>query len=273
MSEDLLKAATRALRDETADGDESANDGRFTRARVMASLHQGRVKRRTRLAFILPIAAVLAAGTAWGAATGKLPAVFHAIGELVSFKAGKSQDDATPASGKAKQGVAATTKAAPAAPTPEAPPPADAIEPPSAPATPEAPLAPAPLAQAPGTAAVANGAAGSSRASGSAVPATPAAVAPSSSAAFHDADGDLYRLAHEAHFVSHDYGRALAAWDAYLKEAPRGRFATEARYNRAICLLRLGRDAEARQALEPFASGKMGYRQSEASQLLEELSR
>jgi TolA-binding protein len=95
----------------------------------------------------------------------------------------------------------------------------------------------------------------------------------SSSAAFQDADGDLYRLAHEAHFDAHDYARALTGWDAYLKAAPNGRFATEARYNRAICLLRLGRDAEARQALEPFANGKMGYRQTEARQLLDELSR
>jgi TolA-binding protein len=80
-------------------------------------------------------------------------------------------------------------------------------------------------------------------------------------------------LAHEAHFTSHDYARALTGWNAYLRAAPNGRLATEARYNRAICLLRLGRDAEARQALEPFASGKMGYRQNEARDLLEELSR
>ena len=67
--------------------------------------------------------------------------------------------------------------------------------------------------------------------------------------------------------------RALSGWNAYLQAAPGGRLATEARYNRAICLLRLGRDAEARQALEPFASGKFGYRQNEARELLEELSR
>jgi hypothetical protein len=35
----------------------------------------------------------------------------------------------------------------------------------------------------------------------------------------------------------------------------------------------LGRDAEARQALEPFAAGKLGYRQAEARKLLDELSR
>src|SRR6186713_1945078 len=83
MSDDLLKAATQALRDEAADDD---MDGRTTRARVMASLHQGKVKRRTRLAFVLPIAACLAAGTAWGAATGRLPAVFQAIRQMVSYR-------------------------------------------------------------------------------------------------------------------------------------------------------------------------------------------
>lgn len=50
-----------------------------------------------------------------------------------------------------------------------------------------------------------------------------------------------------------------------------GRFASEASYNRALCLVRLGRHAEAKRALEPFASGTMGYRQSEARQLLQEL--
>ncbi|HYQ18333.1 MAG TPA: hypothetical protein VEQ58_21305, partial [Polyangiaceae bacterium] len=104
-------------------------------------------------------------------------------------------------------------------------------------------------------------------------PVEPPAASAKPVASFRDADGDLYRLAHEQHFVNHDYARALTGWEAYLKAAPGGRLATEARYNRAICLLRLGRDAEARQALEPFAAGKLGYRQNEARELLEELSR
>ena len=93
MTDDLLKAATRALQDETAD---DAADGRFTRARVMASLHQGKVKRRTRLAFILPVAACLAAGTAWGAATGRLPAVFHAVGQFVGYNSQTSEPKPAP---------------------------------------------------------------------------------------------------------------------------------------------------------------------------------
>jgi len=240
MTDDLLKAATRALQEENAD---DGGDGRFTRARVMASLHQGKVKRRTRLAFILPIAACLAAGTAWGAATGRLPAMFHAISEAVSYRS------KPPAPKPSAAGTAPSQKPAQVAED-VPPPPALAETPPPAPET------------KPGIA--------RAEPSSSAPKPTPAL---SSSAAFQDADGDLYRLAHEAHFDAHDYGRALVGWDAYLKAAPNGRFATEARYNRAICLLRLGRDAEARQALEPFASGKMGYRQTEARQLLDELSR
>ncbi len=248
MKDDLLESAARALREST---DETV-DASFTRARVMASLHQGKVKRRTRLAFVLPMAACLAAGTAWGAATGRLPAVFHAIGQMVSYTkeppAKSARGDAKPA-GPAKNTEVAPPKVAPAEPTPES-------EPPSA--------APAPAPQAV--------AAPSARA---VEPASAPSVSakPASSAAFADRDGDLYRLAHEAHFTSHDYSRALAGWEAYLHAAPSGRMATEARFNRALCLLRLGREEEAKRALQPFALGVFGYRQSEAQALLDELSR
>lgn len=237
MTDDLLRAATQALKEETAEAAEVAESGRFTRARVMASLHQGKVKRRTRLAFVLPLAACLAAGTAWGAATGRLPAMFHAISQAVSYSAKapepKPVAHAAPAIAAPAPVITDAAPAEPAAPEPSKP----------EPATPKVEVV------------------------ASARPAPSA----SSSASFQDTDGDLYRLAHEAHFSAHDYARALLGWDAYLRAAPGGRLATEARYNRAICLLRLGRDGEARVALEPFASGKMGYRQNEARQLLSEL--
>lgn len=79
-------------------------------------------------------------------------------------------------------------------------------------------------------------------------------------------------MAHQAHFVDHDFGAALRAWDAYLGAAPAGRFAPEARYNRALCLVRLGRKGEAESALRPFADGAYGgYRRDEAKALIEAL--
>lgn len=86
----------------------------------------------------------------------------------------------------------------------------------------------------------------------------------------------LYRCAHQLHFHGGDPAMTLAAWDAYLAAEPDGRFAVEARYNRALLLVRLGRYSEARVALVPFARGEMapaGYRQTEAEQLVERLAR
>ncbi len=89
------------------------------------------------------------------------------------------------------------------------------------------------------------------------------------------ADPDLaaYREAHRTHFVQRDARAALAAWDAYLAAHPRGSFVVEARYNRALCLVRLGRHDAARQALAPFAAGDVGggYRRADASALLDAL--
>ncbi len=83
----------------------------------------------------------------------------------------------------------------------------------------------------------------------------------------------LYRTAHRLHFIYHDYAGALAAWDDYLRAEPRGRLAVEVRYNRAIALVHLGRNDEARSALQPFALGQIegGYRQREASALIDAL--
>jgi hypothetical protein len=82
----------------------------------------------------------------------------------------------------------------------------------------------------------------------------------------------LYLRAHQAQFVTHDYAAALRAWDAYLAGGG-GRFALEARYNRAIALAHLGRAGEARSALEPLAGGAAsGYRRDDARRLLEVLA-
>ena len=71
----------------------------------------------------------------------------------------------------------------------------------------------------------------------------------------------------------------LAAWLTVLPalaqqggDGTLGRFAPEARYNRAIALARLGRSTEATAALHPFAEGLHGsYRQADAACLRDAL--
>jgi hypothetical protein len=84
------------------------------------------------------------------------------------------------------------------------------------------------------------------------------------------AEARAYGRAHLAHFVEDLPARALRAWDDYLDEFPQATFAPEARYNRALCLVRLGRLVEAARALRPFAQGApKGYRCTEARILLD----
>ena len=81
----------------------------------------------------------------------------------------------------------------------------------------------------------------------------------------------LHRRAFAA-YRDHDDEGAIAAWDKYLETNPMGRFVPEARWGRAAALVRLGRNAEAREALVPFARGDLGaYRRDEAKALLERL--
>ncbi len=82
-----------------------------------------------------------------------------------------------------------------------------------------------------------------------------------------------YERAHRDHFFRDAPAAALAAWDAYLAAYPNGTFAPEARYNRALCLVKLGRFTAAAQALRPFADGRLGsYRRHESCLLLRWLS-
>ncbi|HEX6766418.1 MAG TPA: hypothetical protein VF103_13090 [Polyangiaceae bacterium] len=235
---DLLDEATRALREE-GKGDDAAH--RFTRARVMASLHQGTVKRRTRLALLLPIAATFVATSAWGVSSGRARVWIDEIKTTLGFE--KKAEEATPAPKPTERKPLVRREAKPPQPT--------------EPAAPEAPEPiPPEVAEPPAAAA-------------------PAVPLPSASASERlDAELELYRAAHRSHFTERNPAAALSAWDAYLAKAPSGRFALEARYNRALCLVRLDRKAEARAALEPFARGAFGaYRKREAGELLEALDR
>jgi len=238
MSKDLLGEATRALRETEP---VSEFEARATRTRVMTGLHQTRVRRRTRWAFLLPIAASFVAVSAWGAASGQARATLDRLERFVGLTA-RTPNRAT--------GIARKSAAPPALPAPS---PEPAV---LAPSRDPEPPSPAPIA-------------------GLQPQASQPSNSPSASAARverADPNLSLYRVAHAAHFIDRDPARALAAWDAYLSAAPNGEFAPEARYNRALSLVRLGRVTEAKSALEPFANGAYGaYRKAEASALLERI--
>jgi hypothetical protein len=79
-----------------------------------------------------------------------------------------------------------------------------------------------------------------------------------------------YGRAHQAHFEANDARAALVLWNVYLRRYPQGIFVPEARFNRALCLLRLGHRDAAVEALRPFAAGIFGaYRTREARTLLD----
>lgn len=239
MSDDLLRDAALALRESSESGDECA---RLTRARVLRTVRDGSVRRRKLSTYLLPVAAVLAVSSAWAAVTGRVPAMVQEVRRAVGLS--ESEFPAAPPPPTPPRARAALV--APPAPTPETQP---AAEPETEPVPPSVEPAPAEPKN------------------------EPRAVASAKAAPAPDPSFALYRAAHTAHFVRHDPAAALQAWDAYLRAAPRGRFSLEARYNRALCLTRLGRKSEAKAALEPFARGDFGsYRREEAKELVDALS-
>ncbi|MEB2312355.1 MAG: tetratricopeptide repeat protein [Sorangiineae bacterium] len=263
MSDDLLERAARAL----ADTDPAPRDQiDATRTRIMAALHHERRRRTTIVSFLLPIAAVLVGSTAWAAANGRLPALSAIFrGEATPAARVLPRSNAPHPTTRAPSPVAMPTSAAALTQAVETRAPSP-IETPAPTATAAAPRIEAP---APGRADA------GAPAAPSVLPATTTSPTQTTAPrlAGPDDGDDLYRAAHQAHFVAHDPVKALAAWDAYLAVAPRGRFVPEARYNRGLALVRLGRMAEARAALEPFARGAYGtYRSDEAQRLLDGLS-
>jgi hypothetical protein len=253
MSEDLLDRAARALRDET---ESQAEGNQFARARVLGSLHQARVRRHKRFVFMAPFGLLFAAASAWGMATGRAPELARQLATALGLMSEPARVTAAPARAAAPP---------PAEPAPIPPVAADpeptAADPEPAPALAE-PVPAEPVAPRVSPRATRKSA--------------PAKRAPSSDELppLDDPGHELYRAAHHAHFVARDPAQALRGWDEYLAQARGGRFALEARYNRALCLIRLGRSGEASSALEPFARGDFGtYRQDEATRLLAALSR
>ncbi len=226
-----LDGALVALREEQTGRDDAA--AAETRRRVLLAAAGQRRRKLLVLRVVVPLAAVIAIGTAWAAAGRRLPWVER--GQQAPQPAPSTQPDLR-------------TNEAPAPPPPPQPP-TEVPSPSLAPRLDEDAGADAGVDQA--------------------FDAGAPAIAVRATNAL-DREDALYRQAHEAHFVARDAARALVAWDRYLAVFPRGRLAPEARYNRALVLVRLGRTDEARAALAPFADAPIGsYRQAEARLLLD----
>jgi hypothetical protein len=271
MSGDRLDAALQALR-RPREGERT--DGEATLARIVATVRQGRRRRLRRLAVGLALAAAFVISSAWAASTGHSP--WQSVVGFLGLRA-------VPAPDVPAHDVRGAAPAMPASPEESAPDPPSAAtlrlvapEPmPSVTLPEEAPrtvrkgeattVSPHPRA-----AIVA-----STRPSASAAASDQGHEGTSSEVgARHSVEDDLYERAHRIHFQEGDFARALPEWDGYLSAFPSGRWAPEARYNRAIALIKLGRFREARAALAPIAAGEYGeYRRSEARSLIETIER
>ena len=237
MSDDLLERATRALSAQYSPEKASSHADIGSR-RLARSLAAGRAFRARLQVGALVAAASFIGLTAWAAASGRLPRWLRPtnLDQVGSPVASFDGEVRTPAAGR--------EVAPPVAPPAHSPTEETAPRP--------LPLPSVPTSHRRAMEIVANG-------------------QPVSSATSPSADLDaLYRDAHDAHFVRRDAQAALAAWDRYIASAgANGRMTLEARYNRAIALVRLGRNDEAKAALEPFARGEFGgYRRDDAARLL-----
>lgn len=216
-------------------GKASETEAARTRARIEAALLDRKPRLRPRRAIVLLVAAGLATASAW-AATATRSLVATGTDE----QGGGLHEEGPRAAGGPRTAVRSRQAPRVFARTEKVPPPMRASSP------------------------VASGSARSQ-------PAPPLASGVPGARGAEEVDA-LYATAHEAHFVRRDPARALEAWNTYLRIAPRDLRAglvLEARYNRAICLLRLGRRDEARDALRPFAEGVYGdYRKDDARVLI-----
>jgi hypothetical protein len=280
---DVLKRASEDLRDST---EPTAAELAALRARVLSNKVRPLAPRaRSKsLRWLLPLAAALVTGSALAATPGAWQGLVDAVERYLPVELlSPAREAARPARKRANKPpplpvpapAPALNSAEPALLEPSAQPEPAQAETSVAPETSAAVVAPAAprKASAERTAAARPAppvrnpppAATSSAEPAAAAPEPEPAPQPASSAELM-----LYRPAHELHFRARNFGAALAAWDAYLSRFPQGTLALEAEYNRALCLMRLGRYAEARTALAPFAAGARGggYRRSEATRFL-----
>jgi len=254
MNDDALVRAARALREAT---NGTSSEAPSTRARILVIAVRRKRRRRFAVVVALPIAAAFVLSTAWAAVTGRIP---HVLARR--WAAPPPVEHGVSTGGTPGLSGAATGAIVSEGPTADrARAEAVALDPKSAdPQTPSAQTTAATMDR-PGLPAAR-------------VDATPPSRPPrTNSDAKANAETALYGEAHRTHFLGHDPNATLRAWDAYLAAYPEGRFAPEARYNRALTLVRLGERTKARAALAPFAEGPPGsYRQHEARALLDAMT-
>lgn len=256
MTDDLLKRATGALRDETAQPELRSG---LTRARLLDDAAKAQRKRATPLRWIVPFAITFGASTALAHFTHEyFPEVWNAVVPA-------SLERQLPENEEAVRRATKPTKKA----TVELP-----INVPVPVPVPESPVTPTPgiaaVEPAPMQPRVKRTHEPASAHEPAATPEPVLAIKPAPEAPAESAELALFRRAQKLH-TAKDRG-AISAWDDFLRVAPKSPLATEARYNRALGLIRAGRSDDAREALAPFASGDMGgYRKREAAELIEAL--
>lgn len=284
----LVELAAAAWREETATRAEAAPDAGAppTRIRVLATLDARRARSRWALAAAAALALAVLPPTAWAWSTGRLERWIASVAVPST-----SEETASPSGAREREERAPSV--APRAGEPGAPPAPDApgvqeesVTPPSTgePDVGRDVSAPSPaIARAPSRDSRAR-----RRGGAAVVPAEPAiaprqepAVASNESSSTEPADPapaldsrerELFARAHHLHFGGGPQTATLAAWDDYLRAFPRGHYAPEARYNRALTLVRLGRIEEARRVLARFAAAPAGsYRRDEARALVDAL--
>jgi len=262
MTDDVLDRSIRAYRGENPG---TALDANAIRRRILVGAGVKRHRKLFFVRFAVPIAATFFVSVAVAASHGGFPRLDDVREWLGIAETQASANTAAPEH----------LRSAPVA-RPKAPVTAPAIVP-SAPV--EAPPEPEPTSEAVPAPVRRASPAPLPRATRRAPPAreslAPAEARPEGSSHVPDTRPNLltadlahYQQAHRLHFHGGDPAAALRAWDAYLIRYPAGTFAPEARFNRAVCLLRLGRRAEAKGILTPIAESRFAYGRERARALL-----
>lgn len=265
MSDDLLNQFTKALADEY-DGATAAPEA--SRARIIRTLAERKPRQKKWLVVGIPLFALLGGSTAWAAASGQLRPLVEQAGvalgileqpaESVADSAKGGNQSGKPLSGAAK----AQETMVPTAP---------ALETTEEVAQVEHTREEQAIEEQPQETQVGRKATAGTSMEKQTSSQSDAALRKQQERTDAEAKAlAAYRVGHDAQFARGDCQAAVAAYQSYLETYPNGNFTLEARYNRSVCLVQLGRSIEARQQLEPFAAGTYGnYRRSSAQALID----